>query len=460
VTEPGLRSERMCALVAVALVAVPLVALGVARLLLQIPQGDEPHYLVISQALQLYGSLDVAQVYAHNDYLAYYSLPLDPHLSPGPDGRPLPLHSIGGPLLWLAPFALWGRAGVIGFMTVVSLAIVVNVYWLVRELGVRQRVAVGTAVAFGLGTPVLMYASLSFVEPLGALVCVYALRVLQARAPRPRDLLLVSAALGALPWIHSRFLLFPPIFLAFLLWRERRSPARVACLLGPVGVFVVGLLVYNALVWHAFGLAPNQVNAGAVPFTADPWRPLLGILLDQEVGVVPNFPVLLFVLPGLLLAWRRPLTLHVAAVVVPYVAVITSFPAWDGAWSPPARFLAVVLPMFAGHVGLMWDRAGPRTLAIAGLLTAIGLGLTTLAVCSPTGGFTAQKGRSPALGVLDGLSGVDVARFIPSLAQAGQAWLFVTWGALVVGFGLFSLRARRGPATPAGLPPPRPGWSR
>jgi hypothetical protein len=460
VTEPGLRSDRTCVLVAMALVAVPLVALGVARLLLQIPQGDEPHYLVISQALQLYGSLDVAQVYAHRDYLAYYPLPLEPHISPGPDGRPLPLHSIGGPLLWLAPFALWGRAGVVGFMSVVSLLIVANVYGLVRELGVRQGVAVGTAVAFGLGTPVLMYASLSFVEPLGALVCVYALRVLHARAPRPRDLLLVSAALGALPWIHSRFLLFPPIFLAFLLWRERRSPARLACLLGPAAVLVGGLLAYNALVWHTFGLAPNQVNAGAVPFTADPWRPLLGILLDQEVGVVPNFPVLLFVLPGLLLAWRRPLTRHVVAVVVPYVAVITSFPAWDGAWSPPARFLAVVLPMFAGHVGLVWDRAGRRTLALGGLLTAAGLGLTALAVCSPTGGFTAQKGRSPALGVLDALSGVDVARFIPSLAQAGQVWLFVAWGALVVGFGAFSLRGRRGPATPAGLPPPRPGWSR
>ena len=141
-----------------AVVAVPLVVLGVLRVVLQFPQGDEPHYLVISQALQLYGSLDVAQVYAHGDYSAYYPLPLEPHLSPGPDGRPLPLHSIGGPLLWFLPFALWGRAGVVGFMTVVSLAIVANVYWLARELDVRQRVAVGVAVAFGLGTPILMYA--------------------------------------------------------------------------------------------------------------------------------------------------------------------------------------------------------------------------------------------------------------------------------------------------------------
>jgi hypothetical protein len=120
----------------------------------------------------------------------------------------------------------------------------------------------------------------------------------------------------------------------------------------------------------------------------------------------------------------------------------------------------VVLPMLAGHVALVWQRAGPRTLAVGGLLTAVGLGLTTLAVCSPTGGFTAQKGRSPALGVLDGLSGFDVARLVPSLAQPGQVALFAIWGALVLGFGLLSVRGRRGPAMPAGPLPPRPGWSR
>jgi hypothetical protein len=460
VSEPVRSGERATVLLAMAVVAVPMVALGIARLLLQMPQGDEPHYLVISQALHLYGSLDVQQVYDHRDYWSYYPLALEPHVSPGPDGQPLPLHSIGGPVLWLLPFALWGRAGVVAFMTVVSLAIVANVYWLVRGLEVRRRVAFGVAVAFGLGTPVLMYASLTFVEPLGALGCVYALRVLHARELRHRDLLLVSAALGALPWIHSRFLLFPPILGAFLLlrvWREGHSPARLACLLAPAAVLVLGLLGYDVVVWHAFNLAPNQVNAGAVPFTADPRRALVGIVLDQEVGVVPNFPVLLFALPGLLLARRRSLTLHVAALVVPYVAVITSFPAWDGAWSPPARFLAVVLPLLAGHVGLAWDRAGAWTLTAAGVLTAVGAGLTTLAVFSATGGFTAQRGRSPALGVFDSLSGIDVARAVPSLAQPGQVPLFLTWAGLTLGFGLLSVVGRRDPATPAGLPRPHPG---
>ena len=291
----------------------------------------------------------------------------------------------------------------------------------------------------------------------------YALRVLHARTPRPRDLLLVSAALGALPWIHSRFLLFPPIFGAFLLsWRERRSPARLACLLGPAAVLVGGLVVYNALVWHTFGLAPNQVNAGAVPFTADPWRPLLGILLDQEVGVFPNFPVLLFVLPGLLLAWRTPLTLargrgrgalrrgdHVVPGVGRRVVAARAVPGGGAADVRRAR-RAGVGPGGAAHARRS-----------AGCSPPSGLGLTTLAVCSPTGGFTAQKGRSPALGVLDGLSGFDVARLRPVARAAGPGGA-VRWPGVrsCSGSALLSVRGRRGPAMPAGPLPPRPGWSR
>ena len=87
-----------------------------------------------------------------------------------------------------------------------------------------------------------------------------------------------------------------PILGAFLLWRERRSPGRIACLLVPAAVLVGALLVYDALVWHAFGLAPNQVNAGAVPFSADRicdgrmevyWAAWLALTLPVIDSVVP-----------------------------------------------------------------------------------------------------------------------------------------------------------------------------
>jgi hypothetical protein len=47
---------------------------------------------------------------------------------------------------------------------------------------------------------------MTFVEPIGALVCVYVLRVLHQGPLRTRHLMLVSTSLDALPWVHGGFL--------------------------------------------------------------------------------------------------------------------------------------------------------------------------------------------------------------------------------------------------------------
>lgn len=430
----------------VALCAGPAAGLGVARLLLQPPQGDEPHYLVISESLWRYGSLAVMRVYQGGDYAAFYPLPLDPHVAPGPDGALLPLHAIGGPLLWLLPYGLAGRAGVVAFMTAVALLIVATVHRLVRELGLPGRTATGVAVAFGLGTPLLAYAGMAFVEPLGALGVLVALRVLHQREPRAPDVALASAALWVLPWVHGRFLLFPPLFTAFLAVRVWREPRLRAALALPAAVLIGALVVYDVTVWHTLSPVQNQVSGDATPFRVAPWHGLSGLVLDQEVGLVPHAPLVLFVLPGLVLAARRALTVHVLAAAVPYLLVVSSFPAWDGAWSPPVRFASVVLPLFAGHVALAVHRARAgialaATAVVGGVLAAVD-------VLTPTGGFSAQTGVSPSLAWLDDHLGTGLAGLVPSSPLPGQGLLFTVWAAGVLAAAAIVLaRARRGPET-------------
>src|SRR5258707_12948904 len=67
---------------------------------LDMPTGAEPHYLVISQTLVLYHSLDVTLEYNHNDYKVFYGGPLGPfqHTSLDKWGQLLLLHSIGAPV--------------------------------------------------------------------------------------------------------------------------------------------------------------------------------------------------------------------------------------------------------------------------------------------------------------------------------------------------------------------------
>jgi hypothetical protein len=123
----------------------------------------------------------------------------------------------------------------------------------------------------------------------------------------------------------------------------------------------------------------------------------------------------------------------VAAVVLPYTVIVCSFPAWAGAWSPPARFMAVVLPMLAGYVGVALERAHRAVAVLAGLAVVYAGALTTVALFTADGGFSAQSGQSPALMLLGGLTRVDLTRFVPSAAVGGQGTLFAVWGASAVG---------------------------
>src|SRR2546430_417838 len=94
------------------LMTVGLVLFAVAirlRMLHGAPAGDEPAYLVISQTLQKYHSVDVMLDYNHQDYRSFYPGILAPHVATLPNGKLIPLHNIGGPLILLLPFILFGR---------------------------------------------------------------------------------------------------------------------------------------------------------------------------------------------------------------------------------------------------------------------------------------------------------------------------------------------------------------
>ena len=470
----GRLGERAVVVLLVLLCAVPMLVLAWLRLQLHAPAGDEPHYLIISQAIEMYGSFDVQRIYDNHDYSAFYPLPIEPHTSPGPSGLPLPLHSVGGPVLWLIPFLLGGRAGAVAFMVAVSLLIVANVYWLCRGLQVGRWTAFAVGLAFGLGTPVLTYSSMTFVEPIGALVCVYALRVLHQGRLRTRDLLLVSASLGVLPWVHSRFLLFPVAFLTFVLIRlgreEGRHARRFLWATAPAAVLLLGFEAYNLLMWHTLDVAPNQVNVGAVPFQNNPLPVLAAVALDQQVGFLANFPIFLLVLPGVLfMASRRwtSLHVHVLAAVVPYTLVICSFPEWEGAWSPPARFMAVVLPMLAGYVGVALQRGPAVVVSALGCAAVVYAGvLTTLAVFTHDGGFSAPTPAGDAR-VPPGAGSLDLTWFVPAAAVDGQQALFVAWTAAVIGVAVVVRVVGRNPAVEAARSAPdagpdavRPGTAR
>jgi hypothetical protein len=412
------------------------------------PQGDEPHYLVISQTMWLYHSIDVMKDYNHQDYLSFYPVRLDPHISTSASGQVLPLHSIGGPFLWLIPFALGGRLGTLFFVCLLSALTVLNIYLLLLAMGIQRRYAFGVGLAFALGSPIYVYSHLTFVEPLAALICIYVMRIICQPTRRTGDLIGASLALGLLHWIHIRFALVEMVLFGFLLVRlyldSRANSAgqfkRYAAYLLPFVALFLLFELYNLTVWGTLNPAANQASAGKVPFLALPFTGIIGIFFDQEFGLFTNFPLFAFALPGILLTLKRKyltLNLLLLALFVPYVIMVASFDSWAGGWGPPARFILVLTPTLAFPVAYALQRAGNIVLngffALCALFAAI---IGVAYIWANKSGFNGGHGASLAMLYVQKVSHIIFTPYIPSLFQPHQKPLFLAWLAALLALTL------------------------
>ena len=220
------------------------------------PSGDEPHYLIISQTLLKYHSLNVMLDYNNGDYHAFYPGRIDPHLSYGAHGQLLPLHSIGAPILWLIPFLVLGRLGAVFFMSLISLLIIPNVYNLLILMKISQKNAFIVSLAYIVASPVYMYSHLTFIEPIGALICIYILRKIMQKELKLAEVLLCSMLLGLLPWVHIRFALLELVLffaLFFTIYKNigRKQYTYYACYLFPIIALFVAYELYTYAFWAA-----------------------------------------------------------------------------------------------------------------------------------------------------------------------------------------------------------------
>jgi len=408
-----------------------------------LPAGDEPHYLIINLALQKYHTIDVMPVYLNRDYWSFYPSILEPHVSPGPNG-PLPLHNIGGPILWHLPFLLFGRAGAMGFMAVVSALTVVNIFYFLRELGIARAYAVTVTALFVIGSPLYMYSSMLFIEPIAALAVLYAVRMVCRREFSGARMAVASTGLGVLPWVHGRFIVFSVILGGLLVWRvwrevQRRTAWPYVWSLGPLVVLLAAMEVFNLVVWHSLHFAPNMANYGAAAFQIPVHEGLAGALFERHFGLLPNFPIFALVLPGVLLTVRRSLwQLHgvLFVVVVPYVVAVCSFSAWWAGYSPPARYLAAITPLLAYYVAAALQRLHHWLAIVAAVLASLAAFVLALASdITPALRFHGDPRTNHVMREVGRLVGVRFEPYLPnSFIDGGQPVRFVLMTLLVVAF--------------------------
>ena len=331
------------------------------------PSGDEPHYLLISETLIKYHSLDVLKAYQHRDYLSFYPDQLGPQVV-SVQGRVLPLHDVGGPILWLIPFFLLGRLGAVWFMAAISIFIVLNIYKLLLAMEIRQHIAFDVSLALALASPLCIYAHLDFVEPIAALACVYVLRKFIESDVCLSALLLSSMLLGLLPWVHVRFALIEVPLFFMLLWRLYQQYRLhnilyyVAYVL-PIALLTLGLEAFSWLFMGSFDPTVNQIAGHNVIFQVWPFTALFGLLFDQDHGLLICFPLCALLVAGVVLsAKKRYLIYNLSMLVIsiPYVIAFATFHVWYGGWTPPARYVLVLLPAWSFYLAFVLQQVNGR----------------------------------------------------------------------------------------------------
>jgi hypothetical protein len=414
------------------------------------PLGDEPHYLVISQTLLKYHSLDVTLDYIHRDYYAFYPVYLDPHLSPNVYGQLLPLHNIGGPVLWLIPFALFGRLGAMWFMSLVCVLIILNIYKLLLTMHIRYSYAFLVSLAYAIASPLYIYSHLNFIEPIGALLCLYVFRKVLQETVSVSDVFLSSVCLGILPWVHIRFALLEVILFFALLFKiyqqiKYKNWKYYLWYLLPVMALFVLMEVYSYKVWGTLNPAINILNdigAHYKSFAVLPFAGLLGIAFDQNYGLLVNFPLFIFLFIGVVLALKKkflPYNLLILAVSIPYIILFTSFSAWFGGTSPPARFLVVLLPLWAFYLAYALEQINSiLSKLVFGGTVAYGLIYSLLSIKDSYNGINNGQGNRTLiyLQTLLHMHRHHLTAYFPSIFLPHQTRLFVAWIGLFVGFSI------------------------
>ena len=464
-TKDQARADRTDRTVLAGLVALAAAAFAAAvRLRLPaLPMGDEPHYLALAQAMVDHHTFDPTPVYEHRDYWAYCPADIDAHVAVV-DGRPVPFHNLGAPLLFAVPFLLWGRAGAHLVTLVAAVLTVVHVYRLQREHGIRTPYAGFTTALLALGSPLYVYASMLFVEPLGMLALVYAARVLLTGRPAVWRLALASAGVGYLPWVHGRYAIFPVTVAILAVVCVPRSRALLLAALAPVLVLAAGLEVFNAVMYHSLSPAPGSTDAlGEGLLRQSPLRGLLYLAFDGRFGMLSNFPVLVLAGAGVLLCATRShrrLNLVLLGTVTPYAVLIATYPNWPGGFSPPGRLLSVTVPLLAYYIGALLQRLPSWPLLVAAeLAAAYGYTMALLSDAHPLERFhwLADPGNTP-LRRMASLLGTSIDQ-LPPLVTAGNeidaaaAVRFTAWSAVTAAVVvLLWLHARRALADPGAKP--------
>lgn len=424
-----------------AVLAAACYAGGWSGLSTALPGGDEPHYLIITQSVLLDHDLKIENNHRRGDNLAYFNRLVKPdYLTRGTDGEIYSVHPLGIAFLVLPAFAVAGYLGAVATImaaTALGSALAWRVAWMLTASA--GGAWAGWAAVF-LTTPYFFHGFTIYPDGVGGLLTIAAAWLLVAldggRSVSRRQIAAVGAALAALPWMHTRFAMLAGALGAVLVARLMARADRASSVSALLAVPVVSAAAWFGHFWMIWSTLNPASPYGSYTNSSLAYLPsgAMGLVFDQQFGLVANAPVYAVAVLGLVaLARQRPrLAIELVLVSFPYVAATASYAMWWGGVSAPARFLAALMPLAVLPVAWWWrarPEAGWRALTLALLLLSGMLVIARVSVDYGTMVFNARDGYDLLLDWA--AKGADLPRAFPSFHRdaLGAATIDVAiWG--------------------------------
>jgi hypothetical protein len=346
------------------------------------PGGDEPHYLVITQSLLHDGDLKIENNHQREEYRAYFNRSLKPdYLARGIDGEIYSIHPVGLPVLAMPAFFVGGYPGVVA-MLVLMAAVAAGVLWqCARDMTGSTGAATFAWAAVALTTPYLFNSFTVYPEIPAALAVIVAI-AWRIDATTGWTMLVRGAAIGALPWLSTKYAPMTIAITLVTLLRTGWTLRAMAALLIPIAIALSGWFAFFFWIWGT--VAPSAPYGASEPMTL---RYLAhgapGLLFDQEYGVVAQAPVLLVAFLGFArmlrsggAAARRALEL--IFILGALLVTVGGFHVWWGGSASPGRPVASGVLLLGLPIASFFASTSARPSARAGchLLLASSLAMT------------------------------------------------------------------------------------
>lgn len=334
------------------------------------PGGDEPHYLVITQSLLHDGDVKIENNHQRDEYRAYFNRPLKPdHLTLGVDGQIYSIHPVGLPVLAMPAFAVGGYFGVVAMLVLMAALAAVLLWQWAREMTGSVGAATFAWAAVALTTPYLFNSFTVYPEIPGALAVMVVVSW-RTDATAVWTMFVRGAAIGALPWLSTKYAPMAAAITIVALFRTRWNLRPMAALLVPIAIALAGWFAFFFWIWGT--VSPSAPYGSSEPMTL---RYLAhggpGLLFDQEYGAVAQAPILVIAFVGLARMLRSGgagarRALELMFILGALLVTVGGFHLWWGGSASPGRPVASGVLLLGLPIASLFASTSARPSARAG----------------------------------------------------------------------------------------------